>query len=47
MGNADAESNSTRSGWLVTNRAGSCLLMELEAGQGVGIGVDSDQQLWL
>ena len=35
MGNADAESSSTRSGWLV------------EAGQVVGMGVDSDQQLWL
>ena len=47
MGNPDAESNSTRSGWLITNRAGSYLLMELEAGQVVGMGVDSDQQLWV
>ena len=41
MGNPDAESNSTRSGWLITNRAGSYLLMELEAGQVVGMGVSA------
>ena len=30
---------------LVTDRAGSCLLMELEAGLVVGMGVHSDLQL--